>query len=259
MSHSLRLHDGTGTIAETPGVGINIQTGTAIPTNGTPGYAPGCVFIKQTASGDVLYMNSGTATSCTFVSEESFNNDFGTTGIKADAVQEHTADAGVTIDGVLVKDGVVGADTVNEFTTDAGVTVDGVLIKDGISKVTIQTKFNASSVDEWVFIADGNYTVSSIKELHAVAGTDGSGVTLGVRKIASATVAAPGANVAAGIVEFLQSDFSLKSTANTTVTGTLSATGSDLQLSTGDKIGLNFAGTLTTLAGGLLEIVLVAR
>jgi len=88
-------------------------------------------------------------------------------GIKSDNILESTLDAGVTVDGVLIKDGLVdgmdvstlavdssvvhlagtetvtgdksfsGAlkvDTVSELTLDAGVTVDGVLIKD--SKVS---------------------------------------------------------------------------------------------------------------------------
>ena len=56
--------------------------------------------------------------------------------LKTDTIDEHTADTGVTIDGVLVKDngidasGTITVDTVNEHTADTGVTVDGVLLKD---------------------------------------------------------------------------------------------------------------------------------
>jgi hypothetical protein len=67
--------------------------------------------------------------------------------LKTDTISEATSAAGVTIDGVLLKDGVVHADvegeitieegaisvdTINEKTPATGVTVDGVLCKDGV-------------------------------------------------------------------------------------------------------------------------------
>lgn len=121
-------------------------------------------------------------------------------------------------------------------------------------RVMINSKFNANSVDEWTFIADRAYTVVSIKEIHAVAGNDASAVTLDVRKITDAS--APGAAAGSTVKELLSSALSLKSTANTVVTGTLSATVADLNLAAGDKIGLNFIGTLTTLAGAMITIEL---
>ena len=48
----------------------------------------------------------------------------------ADAIDEATAGAGVTIDDVLLKDGQVTTDVINEATSAAGVTADGVLLKD---------------------------------------------------------------------------------------------------------------------------------
>lgn len=60
--------------------------------------------------------------------------------IATNTIAETTAAAGVTIDGVLLKDGgavfadaaTIEIDTVNEATASAGVTIDGALIKDGI-------------------------------------------------------------------------------------------------------------------------------
>lgn len=52
-------------------------------------------------------------------------------GLLTDTIGEETAAAGVTIDGVLLKDGEVTTDTINEDTTTAGVTVDQMWIKDG--------------------------------------------------------------------------------------------------------------------------------
>lgn len=51
-------------------------------------------------------------------------------GITTDTVDEFTPAAGVTVDGVLLKDSEVSTDTVNELTPAAGVTIDGVLLKD---------------------------------------------------------------------------------------------------------------------------------
>lgn len=74
--------------------------------------------------------------------------------IKADTINETTAAAGVTIDGVLLKDGAVSANgsisvpagssiaanIVSETSSGAGVTVDGVLMRDG----------DVSALDAWV-------------------------------------------------------------------------------------------------------------
>jgi len=50
--------------------------------------------------------------------------------INVDTINEATAAAGVTIDGVLCKDGEVTTDVINEETSTNGVVVDGVLCKD---------------------------------------------------------------------------------------------------------------------------------
>lgn len=70
--------------------------------------------------------------------------DFGSSGIAADVIAESTAAAGVTADGVLLKDGgitladgaAILADVVSEKTAAAGVTIDGLLIKDERIQVT---------------------------------------------------------------------------------------------------------------------------
>lgn len=52
-------------------------------------------------------------------------------GISTDTVNEVTSGAGVTLDGVLLKDSQVTTDVILEKTSATGVTVDGVLLKDG--------------------------------------------------------------------------------------------------------------------------------
>lgn len=50
---------------------------------------------------------------------------------KADTLDEVTSGAGVTVDGVLLKDSTVKTDTIIEKTNATGVTIDGTLLKDG--------------------------------------------------------------------------------------------------------------------------------
>lgn len=68
--------------------------------------------------------------------------------IETNTINETTAASGVTIDGVLIKDGgavfadaaTIEVDTVNEATAGAGVTADGVLLKDGASNARRQSQ-----------------------------------------------------------------------------------------------------------------------
>lgn len=45
---------------------ILFAKGTTVPTDGTTGFAKGCLFIKTDATGAGLYVNNGTPTSCLF-------------------------------------------------------------------------------------------------------------------------------------------------------------------------------------------------
>lgn len=58
------------------------------------------------------------------------------TELSTDTVSEKTAAAGVTVDGVLLKDAAVNTDIINEKTSAAGVTIDGVVLKDGGATLT---------------------------------------------------------------------------------------------------------------------------
>ena len=121
--------------------------------------------------------------------------------------------------------------------------------------VVLEVPFRAAGdlVDQWAFIADRAYQVTAIKEVHTVASTSG---TMLPRKITDTS--APGAGAGATVKDFLTAALNTNTAANTIQTGTLSATGSDLQLAAGDKIGIKTGGTATGLAGGLLTIVMKA-
>jgi|GEM_PF-5494789 len=94
--------------------------------------------------------------------------------VYTDFINERTTDYGVTIDGVSVKDGVIYADTINEKTENNGVTIEGVIIKDSavsttnlvsgsISVDTITEKTLDTGVTvEGVLVKDGNVELSGI-------------------------------------------------------------------------------------------------
>jgi hypothetical protein len=107
----------------------------------------------------------------------------------------------------------------------------------------------AASVDTWVYIAPRAVQVTSIREIHSVVGSTSAAVKF--RKITAATVAAPGAAVAAGITELATAGFDLTAAVNTNQTATLTSTTADLQLAAGDRIAADFSGTLTGLVGNV--------
>lgn len=90
--------------------------------------------------------------------------------LRTDTISEKTAEAGVAIDGVLVKDGavattMVSTDNISEKTLEAGVTIDGVLIKDGsVSTDTISEKTPESGVTiDGVLVKDNTIAANTIK------------------------------------------------------------------------------------------------
>ena len=100
------------------------------------------------------------------------------------------------------------------------------------------------------FVADRNYRVVGAREVHSVAGTDGSAVTCTVEKIPSGTAKASGVNV-------LSTTFNLKSTANTPVWLGPSTTVADIRLVPGDRLGLLSSGTLTSLIDCCVTVELI--
>lgn len=77
----------------------------------------------------------------------------GTVVMNVDTINEATTNAGVTVEGVLLKDSDVAipddltVDTINEYTAAAGVTVEGVLLKD--SAINIPSGLTVDTIDEY--------------------------------------------------------------------------------------------------------------
>ena len=106
---------------------------------------------------------------------------------------------------------------------------------------------NASLADQCMWISDGTYEVLGAFEVHAVAGNDAAAVTLNITKDTSGVVPGAGVNV-------LSSTFDMKATANTVQTLGPSTTPSAISIVAGDRLSLNFTGTLTTLSGVVVEL-----
>jgi hypothetical protein len=120
-------------------------------------------------------------------------------------------------------------------------------------RVVLTTELLAASVDKWMFVADRAYIVTAVNEVHSVVG--GAAAAVRPRKITAASTAAPGAVVAAGITEITTAAIDLTAAINVSQTAALSATASDFTLAAGDKIGLDFSGTLTGLVGSLTIVL----
>jgi len=69
MSKKLQPHyaDAKGAISLGFDGNIVLAEGPSVPVNGTAGYAPGCVFFRRAGGANQqIYINTGTAASCTF-------------------------------------------------------------------------------------------------------------------------------------------------------------------------------------------------
>ncbi len=133
---------------------------------------------------------------------ETFATVTATSSVITDTVSEYTSAAGVTIDGVLLKDSTVKTDTIIEKTATAGVTADGVLLKDGgvsanssyagfyklgavqalsgpgaINITSYSTQFTSTGTGDALTLASGNQ-IGLLKKISYVA--EGAGGDTGV-------------------------------------------------------------------------------
>lgn len=104
----------------------------------------------------------------------------------------------------------------------------------------------ADHISQNVFVADRAYRLVSVEEAHTVASTSG---TLTVRKCTGTQAPSAGTNM-------LTSTISTAGTANTVVSGTLSATDVARLLADGDRLALETGGTVTNIAGAAVTITL---
>lgn len=105
----------------------------------------------------------------------------------------------------------------------------------------------AAAVDQSFFIASRAYKVIDVRAVFGTASTSG---TLQIKKCTGTTAPGSGTDILTGTI-------SLAGTANTALSGTLTATAADLLLAAGDRLALDFGGTVTNLVGLVVQITLV--
>lgn len=119
--------------------------------------------------------------------------------------------------------------------------------------ITLNMLLNSHCVDQCFFIADRAYQITRIDYVHATAGNDAGAVNLQVTK--DTATDAPGAGTYL-LTNNTNAGFNCKATANTVQNGTLTATTASLQLAAGNRLSVDFAGTVTTLAGAQVTVTL---
>lgn len=117
-------------------------------------------------------------------------------------------------------------------------------------EVEVPIVANAGAVDQAFFLAQVPCKVIGISYIHATAGTGSGDVNLQVTKDTGTD--APGAGTDL-LTNNTNAGFNCKGTANTVQTGALVTT-TAVNLAAGDRLSLDFAGTLTSLAGVLVSV-----
>lgn len=116
--------------------------------------------------------------------------------------------------------------------------------------VTITIPLITSMVDTNWWTADGDYKVVQVAEVHAVAQDTASPNTgrVVLKKCNSTYTAAQG--------EALHTALYLNSTINTVRRATLTSNSTIKNMEFGDRLALDFTGTMTTFAGGCMTVTL---
>lgn len=119
--------------------------------------------------------------------------------------------------------------------------------------ITANLVLNTHNVDQCIWQAPFDCQVISVDEIHAVAGTDAGAVNLQLTKDTGTDAPGAGADL---LTNNANAGFDLKGTANTRQAGTLTGTVANLQLAAGNRLSLDYAGVITTLAGVQVTVTL---
>lgn len=104
----------------------------------------------------------------------------------------------------------------------------------------------ADAVDQNAWVANGDYELVGVSEVHGTASTSG---TLMLEKCTGTTAPGSGTDILTGTI-------SLAGAANTVLSGTVTATRADRRFASGDRLALDFGGTVTSYANGIVTIYL---
>lgn len=105
----------------------------------------------------------------------------------------------------------------------------------------------AGAIDRWAFIADRAYKLVGVKAIWTVIA--GAAFTVDLKKCTGTQAPSAGTTMLTAAID-------LNTTANTLATATLSATPANLLLAINDRIGLDFTGTPTNIAGLVVGYIL---
>lgn len=135
--------------------------------------------------------------------------------------------------------------------------IDGELAVSNGTNWTYPGRVEVSSVgatdDSAFYVATRPMEVVAIRQVHSVAGSDGSAVNVQVVKDTGTDAPGAGTNL---LTNNSNAGFNLKATANTVQTGTLTSTAATKKLAAGDRLSVDFAGTLTDVAGVVVTATL---
>lgn len=115
--------------------------------------------------------------------------------------------------------------------------------------IVVRAEYLATSVDNSLFIADRAYRLLGVRAVNTVIASSGP-TTLDIKKCTGTQAPSSGTTMLTATID-------LTTTANTVITPTLSATAAVLLLAAGDRITLDYTGTMTAVVGSV-EVLLTA-
>lgn len=115
--------------------------------------------------------------------------------------------------------------------------------------VTCRTLLAADQIDQSCFTANRQYVLYKVTEIHTTAEATAGSLTITIRKQVGTQAVASG-------TDLLASTINGKGTAQTLQTGSLTTTEANLIINTGDRLGLDFTGSATELAGVTVTLFL---
>ena len=156
-----------------------------------------------------------------------------------------TVDGGARIDETATVNALV-SNTTATITSADGLTVGGVIVP---QEMVLTIPIGASEVDRTAFVADDAWQITKIEEVHSVAQNTAYPNTgnLSINKCTGTQAPNAGAHLH-------NTTMWLNSTINAVATPTLNAATGALNLADGNRICLDFNGTMTTFAGGCVTV-----
>jgi hypothetical protein len=123
---------------------------------------------------------------------------------------------------------------------------------DGSKWIVYNMNANGDLVDQTFFLANRDYIATNAYYVHSTKGTDASAVNVQLTKDTGTN--APGAGTDM-LTNSTNAGFDCKAAINTVQTGTFATTAGLTRLAPGNRLSVDYAGTLTALAGVVLVVV----